>query len=59
MQDDDKTIRMKRGGWLRAKKMCLDSRETLGEFLERLVDAEWERVKILEANAAQWQAVQP
>jgi len=60
MQDEnDKTIRLRRGAWLRAKKMCLDSGETLGEFFERLVDAEWERVKILESNAARLQEVQP
>lgn len=60
MQDEnDKTIRLKRGTWLRAKKLSLDSSENLGEFFERLTEAEWERVKALEANAARWQAAQP
>jgi hypothetical protein len=54
MQDEnDKTIRLKRGAWLRAKKMVLDSGESLGELLERLIDAEWDRVKRAEVSEAQ------
>jgi len=61
MQSDNesKIIRITYGAWRKLRIMAADTDEKLGETVTRLVDAEWERVKILEANAARLQEAQP
>lgn len=48
----DKMIRLKYGAWRKLRILAAASDEQLGELITRLIEAEWERVKLLEANAA-------
>lgn len=52
MQEFDKMIRLKYGAWRKLRILAASSDEALGELVTRLIEAEWERVKVLEANAA-------